>query len=211
MRSGRARAGGIVAGALLALLAGTAPGSARDDNRPLLAPARDVMVQYRVLGREGTGSSLRVRFSGEKLRVEPSAMKGYVIVDRAAGQALVVVEAQHSYVEMPGGGTIARDLLLSPKMRFTKRGTERVAGLDCTVWDVESPGGQTGTACITTDGVVLRGAGQDPKRGSGSLEATEVTYAPQPPELFQPPPDYRRVDFPPVPPAGTTSPPPQPR
>ena len=67
-----------------------------------------------------------------------------------------------------------------------KRGNESVvAGLHCVDWswteDVE-----TRTVCITADGVLLRFLVD----GKTISEARSVTYHPQPPDIFQVPPNY---------------------
>ena len=60
-----------------------------------------------------------------------------------------------------------------------------MAGLRCVDWswveDVEKH-----TACLTPDGVLLRLVVD----GQKVMEATSVTYGPQPAVIFQVPPDY---------------------
>ena len=48
-------------------------------------------------------------------------------------------------------------------------------------------------ACVTDVGVVLRSKWQD---GKGVLEATQVTYAPQPAALFTPPAGFQKLELP---------------
>ena len=59
---------------------------------------------------------------------------------------------------------------------------------------------QTGEACITADGVMLRGVGTDDGR-TGGVEATRVAYGPQDPARFRWPEGYRVVQ-PQTPPPG---------
>lgn len=186
--------------ATLALLASVAPGLAQASEHPPLTPTRDATVLYRAQGpRDQEALSVRVYVSGAKLRLEPASLPGYVIVDRGAGRAVMVMRQPHVYFETPAQSAMVRDLLPSERMRFTRKGSERIAGLPCTVWDVQAPGGRSGQACVTADGIVLRGQGRDPQYGSGSIEAVSVIYAPQPAGLFQPPGGYVRMDIPRLP------------
>ncbi len=186
--------------AALALLVGLVPGLASAQEHPPLTPTREATVLYRAQGpRDQAAISVRVHVSGGRLRVEPASLPGYVIVDRGADRVLMVMRQPHAYFETSAQSGLARDLLPSERMRFTRKGTERVAGLSCTVWDVQAPEGRTGSVCVTADGIVLRGQGHDPQYGSGSVEAVSVAYEPQPAGLFQPPPGYLRMDIPRLP------------
>lgn len=186
--------------AVLALLASIAPGLVQAAEHPPLTPTREATVLYRAQGpRDREATSVRVYVSGGKLRVEPATLPGYIIVDRGAGRALMVMRQPHIYFETPAQSALVRDFLPSERMRFTRKGSERVAGLPCTLWDVQAAQGRSGQVCVTSDGIVLRGQGHDPQYGSGSVEAVSVTYAPQPAGLFQPPAGYLRVDIPRLP------------
>ncbi len=195
---------------LLALLAAGWAGAVQSQNRPPLTPTRDVVVEYRVEGqatsrapagerdepgrRHGT-AAVRVLSAGGKLRVEPAGMPGYVLVDPAADRAIMVLDKLRTTMEVPGWSEIADDLLLNDRMRFTRQGDDRVAGLSCVVWAVQGPQGQDGRICETLDGVVLRAEGRDPRYGSGHLEAEAVTYRPLAANLFLPPTGYRNTDL----------------
>ena len=186
--------------AVLALLASIAPGLAAADEHPPLAATRDATVLYRAQGpRDQAATSVRVHVSGGKLRVEPASLPGYVIVDRGADRVLLVMRQPHIYFETPARSDLVRDFLPSERMHFTRRGSERVAGLPCTVWDVQAPEGRSGSVCVTADGIVLRGQGHDPQYGSGGVEAVSATYAPQPASLFQLPAGYLRMEIPRLP------------
>jgi hypothetical protein len=186
--------------AALALLASIAPGLAWASEHPPLIPTREATVLYRAQSaRDREAVSVRVYVSGERLRVEPATLPGYIIVDRGAGRALMVMRQPHIYFETPAQSELVRNFLPSERMRFTRKGSERVAGLSCTVWDVQAPGGRSGQVCVTSDGIVLRGQGHDPQYGSGSVEAVSVTYAPQPASLFQLPAGYLRMETPRLP------------
>jgi len=190
--------------AALALLACIAPGLAQGSEHPPLTPTREATVLYRAQARrDREATSVRVYVSGGKLRVEPASLPGYLIVDRDAGRVLMVMRQPHVYFETSVQSEMVRDFLPSERMHFTRKGPERVAGLSCTVWDVQAPEGRSGRVCVTADGIVLRGQGQDPQYGSGSVEALSVTYGPQSAGLFQPPAGYLRMDIPRLPTGGT--------
>ncbi len=94
----------------------------------------------------------------------------YVIVDRTTQRMTMVMPQDRRYLEMPANDAFARGFVLSDSMRFIRKGSETVAGLKCTQWEVISQEG-AGTACVTDDGVLLRGRGSD---GKGGIEATAV-------------------------------------
>lgn len=202
----------------LAVLAAAIALPAAAQNAPLTAPTRDVAVTYRATGTvQGKPQDKELRLAitagGQLMRIEgldqPGAAGGYLIIDRRTNRMLMVVPKEKHYLELPASDVFARGFLLSATMGFTRRGSETVAGLPCTVWEISARSGG-GTACITDDGVLLRGRGQ---RGAQAIEATRVTYAPQPATLFRPPADFARLDLPAPPPPlrGTPPAPPPPR
>ncbi|MDQ2804744.1 MAG: hypothetical protein M3Y41_19465, partial [Pseudomonadota bacterium] len=77
---------------------------------------------------------------------------------------------------------------------FQRQGTDRVAGLACTLYAVQDRHG-AGTLCVTADGVPLRGNGAYDGK-PGSFTALSVDYAPQPASLFAPPPGYLQLALP---------------
>ena len=178
-------------------------GAALAQDRPPVAPTRDVMVAYRATAPAQAGAQapqgaqdIRVATTqgGRLLRVEGVGAGGaYVIVDRTTQRMVMVMPQDRRYVEMPASDAFARGFVLNESMTFVKRGTETVAGLKCTLWEVTSREG-AGTACVTDDGVLLRGRGSD---GKGGIEATSVKYGPQAAALFKPPADFSRLDVPP--------------
>ncbi len=187
--------------ATLAFLA--ASGAALAQDRPPVAPTRDVVVTYRATAPAQAGArvpqgaqNIRVATTqgGRLLRIEGVGAGGaYVIVDRTTQRMVMVMPQDRRYVEMPANDAFARGFVLNESMSFAKRGTETVAGLKCTLWEVTSREG-AGTACVTDDGVLLRGRGND---GKGGIEATAVRYGPQPAAQFKPPADFSRLDIPP--------------
>ena len=188
-------------GATLAFLA--ASGAALAQDRPPVAPTRDVMVTYKATAPAQAGArvpqgaqDIRVATTqgGRLLRIEGMGAGGaYVIVDRTTQRMVMVMPQDQRYVEMPANDAFARGFVLNEGMTFARRGTETVAGLKCTQWEVTSREG-AGTACVTEDGVLLRGRGND---GKGGIEATAVKYGPQPAALFKPPANFSRLDVPP--------------
>jgi hypothetical protein len=177
-------------------------GAAWAQDRPPVAPTRDVMVTYRATapaqagGRVPQGTQdIRVATTqgGRLMRVEGMGSGGaYVIVDRTTQRMVMVMPQDRRFMEMPANDAFARGFVLNEGMTFVKRGTETVAGLKCTLWEVTSREG-AGSACVTDDGVLLRGRGND---GKGGIEATAVRYGPQPAALFRPPADFTKLEMP---------------
>ncbi len=193
---------------LLILLVLSGPAFAQP--KPTLPPVRDMAVTYRaegaaadiVPGARGDGA-VRLLWSaaGQMLRVEADGRPQSLLVDLGRQQAHVIDTGLRSAVLLP---VRSRDLdaLTLQGAKTTKRGEERIAGLGCTVWDVESAHG-TGTVCITADGVPLRATGiYDGHRGS--FTATSVSLTPQPADRFKVPAGYFSLDLPGL--AGLTRP-----
>lgn len=173
----------------------TLPAAAQD--RPLLRPSRDVVVEYRVGGGApdaARSATVRMYFAdrGTKLRIEPADQPDYSIMDRTAGTMIIVMPPQRAYLALPydRSRVMAFD---AGDASFTRLGTAVVAGLPCTVYD-ETRHGHSGQVCVTADGLLLRARSNDPVQVNGDLEATSVTYAPQPPSLFLPPPGYQQLN-----------------
>jgi hypothetical protein len=183
--------------AVLALLAPLAALPVGAQERPVLVPTRDAVVEYQVQGSpRRPPMAVRVHLSAGRIRAEPADLPGYLIVDRAADRAMVVLSQQHVVFELPLQAGPASDYLPNARMTFTRRDEARVAGESCTEWDVRTPEDRTARLCITRDGLVLRGEGHDPQYGSGRAEAVSVAYAPQPAALFRPPPEFPRIPVP---------------
>lgn len=184
----------------LSLLLPTLTVAAAQD-RPRLVPDRDVTVTYRVLGDAAhianapAVSSVRASFSvqGERLRVEAPGQPAYMLLDRGARRMLLVMPAEHSFMDLPYD--VSRALRFDEDdAHLTRRGRATVAGLSCTDYDVQTTHGR-GTACLTDDGVMLRAQVATGDR-NGGLEATAVSYAPQPSALFTPPAGFQRLEIP---------------
>jgi hypothetical protein len=195
------RIGGVAASLVLASLLGT--GAAGAPDRPVFPPARDVAVTYRTDASQpgaspaGLPQQMLVRYSvqADRLRVE-AGLPSYLLIDRKSQQATVVIERLGIMADLPRQAGLEQAFMLDSGKRFTRRGTETVAGLRCTVWDVVAAGTGAGTACVTADGVLLRASGHDRHGRDASLEAIRVEYAPQADALFFPPANLRHVDLP---------------
>ena len=166
-------------------------------NHPLYIPTRDVAVTY-TLDHEGPGAPKQAHLyysaSTNRLRLERPGMKGFVIIDRAAKTMTVVLGPTHIYFQMPLDPQLGGGFILNSDMKFVREGSGKIAGQPCTNWQVES-GVATGSACVTDDGVILASHGRMKNGpGHGGLEATEVSYDPQPLTLFVPPAGFTQID-----------------
>lgn len=163
--------------------------------RPHTFPTRDVVVSYRVLGnasgqgpREFTVAALAAE---ERVRVESPSMPAWALADRRTGRTEMVMDSMRVVTPSPLRQDEAmRYLRLAETARLTRAGNASQAGQTCTNYRWEE-GGQRGTACLTADGVLLRGVNE---RGEG-VEAVRVEYARQDPARFRVPEGYRRVDL----------------
>ena len=177
----------LLAASALAAHASLARGAER---APAILPSHDVAVLYRVTGRAAQQvRQLHVRFTAAQrlLRVDSQDFTlGYLLVDPARQQARMVLNGTRQMVDLP----LARDrrarLLLGEGLQFHRRGSTRVAGRACTLWDVSSRR-DSATTCLTADGVLLRAQGRTGDAAGSTLEAIQVRDTPQPPALFQPP------------------------
>jgi hypothetical protein len=71
--------------------------------------------------------------------------------------------------------------------RLKRGGDAVIAGLHCTDWSwIDEGDDETHVACLTVDGVMLRLV----IGGTTIMQARSVTYAKQPPEVFQVPSGY---------------------
>lgn len=201
----------LLAASILALPA--LPGAALAQGAPAnLRPTKDVAVTYRLVGMPAQGANgqamppqeMRMAWSVTegKQRVDPPGGMGWMLIDRGANSAVMVMEPQRVVLALPANAAAAMSQDAPPDARFTRKGTAQVAGQSCTEWDVVVPQG-TSTICVTEDGVMLRAASPLPD-GSGvsRLEATEVRYGAQDPARFRVPAGFQEMQMPTQPPAG---------
>jgi hypothetical protein len=187
---------------VLALLAVTAPALA--DDRPMIHPSRDVAVEYRSLGAQQgpaaePGAVVTMRFSSKsgRIRIDGPGGRGYAILDPGTGQMTMVMEERHMYIARPADpGMIA--MFQATSGSFKKVGSDTVAGVACAVYDATF-NDHSGQICLTDDGVMLRARSADPDR-QRELEAVTVSYADQPPDLFEIPAGYQKLEMPNLPP-----------
>jgi hypothetical protein len=168
--------------------------------RPLILPERDVVVEYHsrgmVPGPSGTlTTNIMVRFAGggERLRVDGPYGGFYALVDVTDARLIMVMPEQRIYVDQPADPDLI-GLLQADDPAFQKVGTDRIAGLNCTVY-AAAINGHSGHVCLTEDGVLLQAHIDEPDRRP-ELQAVSVTYAPQPSDLFEVPEGYRRLSLP---------------
>jgi hypothetical protein len=180
----------------LAALAGFLPGAVRAEVRPLLAPTRDVTVEYEVAppGRAPVGVRVAIQAGGARLRITSPELPTTFLVDRPAGEATVLLPMLRAYSDLKIGKFDPQRTVLRGA-RFSRAGHSRIAGHDCVLWHAESSEG-TADGCITDDGVILRGSASSARRGAlGQITALRVVYGPLPAQDFTVPPDFQPSPF----------------
>lgn len=157
-----------------------------------MLPTRDVAIIYRATA-EGGLPPVDVAMSWlsarRLLRTDTPGI-GWSVADRGNGTGFIVMEEMRRIMDMPPA-VVRHQLGPTPDARFTREGTDRVAGHACTIWRYEDPGSE-GRICLTADGVMLRTRGT--MSGiTGGMEAIRVEYGAQDAARFQPPEGYQRV------------------
>ena len=178
--------------ALLAL-----PAIALAQARPRLEPTRDVAVTYRTTTPGQREARLTAAFlASERLLRVDLPDRGWGLLDRRSGRLRVVLEQMRMVMDAPADELAGMGIPVEPGpgARFTREGEARVAGLACTNWRYEE-GERSGTACLTADGVLLRGEGRS-GRQHGGIEAVEVRYVGQEPARFRLPEGYPTMRLP---------------
>ena len=167
--------------------------------QPRLVPAGDVDVLYRVQGAAarqipgGAPDGVRLQWdaAGQRLRAEALGNPIYAITDLRRRIIDMVFASQSSALELPMRGGDPQALLAGADARFTRRGTGRVLGMDCTEWTIAARHVDA-TGCVTADGVVLRAEGLwngEP----GQAEALSVNRGHLPGERFAVPASFMRL------------------
>jgi len=177
-------------GALVLGLALLAPAAAAQQT-PLMVATRDVVVTYRGIGAgDAPAVAPSVAWLGSRraLRMDMPGL-GWSVAEHGATPptGFIVLEEQRRIMEMPPN-VLRRQLGATPDARFTREGTDRIAGHACTLWRFESQDGE-GQLCMTADGVMLRSLGKIQGQTMG-VEATQVAYTAQDPSRFQRPTGY---------------------
>ena len=178
--------------ALLAVALLGPAGPALAQARPPYAPTRDVTISYRVTAPGQPASEVRIasRAGGTPMRVDLLTEGTYLLFDRGAGVMTMVVPEERMALDLPLAAG-QQDFVLNDRMRFVRRGTDAVAGLGCTVWDV-TLAGERSTACVSEDGVMLRLVGRREGGGRSVMEASAVVFGPHADDLFRPPAEFER-------------------
>jgi len=184
--------------------------TARAADAPLMAPTRNVVVVYAVSGGGQQQSAPKFRVSyGDQGRVRTDFFRfaettepfAWVIYDPTIDRITTVLPERRGYVMRDVGNLPSPGSFLHPGMSYTRAGTETVAGVSCTDWQIaaETPT----TTCVTDDGVVLRATRDKPQ--PGEIRATSVQYGALPADTFKPPADFQFIpspDFPNIKPQG---------
>ncbi len=180
---------------LAAALIAAMPIAAQAQDRPQIYPTRDVAVTYRVSGGQVQGAEMTMMWSAAQrlMRMNMPGGMGYMVADHQNQRGFMVMEPTRMIMDVPmaQAASYQRDL---ENARFTRGGTAKVAGTDCTIWRYENRG-QSGEACVTADGVMLRASG-NAQGQQGSLEATRVSYGPQDAAQFRRPQGYQTMQMP---------------
>jgi hypothetical protein len=169
--------------AALILLA-AASTSWADDEQPETLPTRDVEISYDISSpHRPTVVERRFWLADERLERIDGLANSSTIFDLNLREITVLNAADRTYIKLEG---TPRQPVHPRAGTILERGEEVVvAGLPCTEWSWRSPR-RTHTACLTSDGVLLRLVIE----GNTRMEARSVIYRPQKPELFYVPPDY---------------------
>ncbi len=181
----------------LLLLAALGISPAQAAPPPALLPTRDVSVSYVLSapGRPAASYQLAFDAADQRARIDDPAHGSFFLVDLRSGQAQLVLPMLHTVVDAPNLSTISQEVAQARNARFTTLGPGNFAGLACEKYLVLNAQGSA-EACLTPDGVALNFHGRD-AHGAAEVTATAVTYAPQNPANFAPPPDFGSVTLPP--------------
>ena len=173
------------------------PAASSGPERPLLAPNREVSVLYRLSAEGRPQAEIRISSrpatsaSGSLRRIDlPDA--SYLLVNLSTHALVMVVTTEGTLLDMPWDPAMAEQFMLSPRMRFTRRGPATVSKLPCTVYDVQQ-GEQRGQVCVNDDGVTLRIESVSATGQHAAIEAMSMTYTPAPDSDYLPPPDFQHV------------------
>ena len=164
---------------------------------PVFLPTRDVAVTYTLTapGRAAETYQLSYDAADQLARIDAPTAGYYILGNLPAGQAELVLPGLHSVVQAPDFSSLTAEIYNADGARFTPLGSAHYAGLECEKYLVLDKKG-SGTACITSDGVVLHFSGHD-NQGSAEATAVTVSYAPQPADAFAQPDGFNQLNLPP--------------
>jgi len=182
---------------LAALLAVLLAPPAEAAAHPVFLPTRDLAATYQLSapGRPATTYALQYDAARQRARITDPLRGLAFLVDLPAGQAELVVPALHAIVEAPDLAGLAGQIRDAGGAKFFALGPDRYAGLACDKYEILA-GRNSGTACLTPDGVTLHFNGRDPS-GSATVTALSVAYQHQPGAAFTPPSGYTQITLPP--------------
>lgn len=199
--------------AALTVLALAAPAVAQEPPR---IPTRDYAATYAMTG-FGTEApkTMQMSFNAatKRQRIDMAeAGQNMSMIMELGGQRMWVLEHQtRMAMELTPGAGPGGDMPASPiepDATLTRTGTDRVAGHACTVYRVARQGKPQGTACVTGDGILLRGEFEEGGQ-RGRMEATQLSLAAQPKERFEVPAGYQTMQMPAMPGGAPGQPPPR--
>jgi hypothetical protein len=130
-----------------------------------------------------------IEAGGAHLRITSADLPTAFLIDRPAHRATILLPLLKLYATVGIGQFDPQETLLK-RARFERHGRERLAGHSCTDWTATSDQGRA-NACITEDGVILRGSATDRKGDLGAVQAATVHYGALSPLLFRLPSGYR--------------------
>ena len=182
---------------LMAALALSGRGADAQD-RPVLAPMRDVAVTYIFTGQTATNAPAQMRVTyadaNQRVRIDMFAFPraaipfSSIIFDAPGNHIYTLLPAAGSYYVLPATGRKNPGLLLNDTMEYTRSGSATIAGIACTDWTIASHGTPEGTACVSEDGIALRATRL---KSPETMEASQVDYGKSSPSLFVPDPDLK--------------------
>lgn len=181
---------GLIAAAafLAAQPAGAAP-------MPLLFPTHDVTLDYAVApaGEKPIAVRVAVAAGGRQLRITSDMLPTTILVNRDTGMADIVLPMVRMYSALPIGRYDPQNTVLKGA-RFQAAGQARVAGRACTEWHAQSEQGRA-SACITPDGLILRGSVTNQHGRDVTILATAVLPGPVPRDQLTVPPGFQPSPF----------------
>ncbi len=160
---------------------------------PRLVPDRDVTVDYQLTpeGRAPIDVTVAIAAGGRLLRVTSPDLPTQILVRRDMETATIMLPLLRMYADLPIGRYDPERTVLRGAT-YVGTGEARVAGLRCALWRATSPEGEA-RACITENGVILRGEARSDRRGAlGAIVARRVVFGNLPAETFTVPPEYQR-------------------
>jgi hypothetical protein len=165
---------------------------------PRLVPMRDVTVTYNVHARDHAPLHVRVNIAagGARLRISAEDLPTAFLIDRRDHVATILLPMLKIFATVKIGDYDPQETVLRGA-HFERHGTETIAGRPCTDWTAVSAQGAA-SACITEDGVILRGHAANHQGDLGTVLASTVDYGALPADLFERPPGFANAGSLPV-------------